>query len=451
MAHRRLAVNVPVNKGEHSQKTQWRTLGVVLKGTLCVVLALFLLLVVYEVSTGSFPRVRTIIALGIVAYLLIAFYLYRRSYFKTVSWLLISFYEILAFLTLLQWGVNAPVGVLTASFAVVLPGILLGARYILPVTLATLLILSVVQILHSLGVVSPNLEALSVPSTHWDVLAYATILSIFALVSWLSGSQIERSLKRARHAEARLKLQKENLRLELAEESRLLRQSELQQMRQLHKFALLGQSTAATLHELSNHLSVLNFDIEDMRQQRDRSSAIARAQTSVEHINSMVRQSRKSLDTYDTPTTFSALKVINQTVADLKPKFSRRNVAVSKTSHGSGGFVVTGSSMALMQIITILLNNALDACHDSKEQIVSIDITYTKHLLKVSIQDSGPGISVDAQKSLFKPQQSSKPTGLGVGLYIARNLARHQFNGDIVLDTLNPRTTFILEIPRNET
>ncbi|MGY4893486.1 MAG: sensor histidine kinase [Candidatus Saccharimonadota bacterium] len=298
--------------------------------------------------------------------------------------------------------------------------------------------------------VSPNLEALSVPSTHWDVVAYATILSVFALVSWLSGSQVERSLKRARDAEARLRVQKENLVIELAEESRLLRQSELQQIRQLHKFALLGQSTAATLHELSNHLSILNFDIEDMRQQRDRSSAIARAQNSVEHINNMVRQSRKYLDTYDTPTTFSALRAINQTVTDLKPKFSRRNISLTKTSHGSGGFLVTGSSMALMQIITILLNNAIDACYDSSDPSVSIDIVYTRRLLKVSIQDSGPGISAASRKSLFEPQQSSKPSGLGVGLYIARNLARHQFNGDIALDTQNPRTTFILEIPRRE-
>lgn len=449
MAHGRLAMK-QAKKEARSQHSRWRTLGIVLNGTLYVVVALFLLLVTYELSTGSFPRVRTFIALAVVGYLLIALMLHRRHYHKTVGWMLIVFYELLAFLTLLQWGLNAPVGILTASFAVVLPGVLMGSRYILPVTLCTLLLLSLVQVTHSSGVISPNLEALAVASTHWDVIAYATILSVFALVSWLSGSQIERSLKRARAAESRLKLQKEQLILELEEESRLLRQSELQQMRQLHKFALLGQSTAATLHELSNHLSVLNFDIEDMRQQHDHSEAILRAQASVEHINEMVRQSRKHLDTYDTPTHFSALRTINQTVKDLKPKFTYRHVSLVKTSSGSGGFTVDGSPMALMQIITILLNNALDACYDSPQPVVSLDIHYTKQLLRVSIQDSGPGISNEALSHLFKPQLSTKPTGLGVGLYIARNLARHQFNGDITLDSQQKATTFILEIPRDD-
>lgn len=428
--------------------TLQRITGIVLRGTLLVSSLLALLLILYGISYDSLFRARTWVGLAVLVYIFTVEVLFRYKKFKTVNWMLIGFYEALAFLTLLQWGVNAPVGILTTSFVVILPSVLMGYKYILPVAISTLVMLAVVQVIHSLGLITPNYAALSVPSTFWDVATYSTILAVFALVSWLSGSQLERSLKRTQEAEASQRAQKDVLRAELERESSALRQAELRQVRHLHKFALIGQSTAATLHELSNHLSVLNLDIDDLRQQHSNSKAITNASSGVDHINKMVRQARWQLNSYDTPDAFNAVTTINQSIKDVQQKFRYRRVRLSKSVQGSGRFTIKGGQMALMQIVTILLNNALDACYDSSDPNVDVHISYDDSELVVRIHDNGPGIDPSHLRSLFKPHSSSKPSGLGIGLYIAHHLAKHQFNGSLQYEPPAQGAGFTLRIPK---
>ena len=362
--------------------------------------------------------------------------------------MLIAFYIFLAFLTLLLWGLNAPVGILTISFAVILPSILMGAQFILPVTGAAIFTLIGVQLMHNTGVFAPNLQHLTFESTFWDVGTYSTILSIFALVSWLAVSQREKSLKRALYAESKLKLQKETLAIELANESTALRLAQLNQVRHLHKFALLGQSTAATLHELSNHLSILNLDIDDLQQQHNNSNAISNAKDSVKHINKMVHQARQQLNSYDQHEPFNAITIINRTFKDMSQKFKENRVILDKQLVlDRKTFITTGSPPALMQIIAILLNNALDATKHKDNPKVTVEIKNKQSKLIISITDNGPGVDKSIAESLFSPLTSTKSTGLGVGLYIAKHLANDQFGGNIVLSPTKDGACFVVTIP----
>jgi len=386
----------------------------------------------------------------IFAYLLTGELLLRKDYQRTVNWMLIVFYVFVAFSTLLLWGLNAPVGILTVSFAVLLPSILMGSWSILPVVCLSIIALIAVQLIHSDGILSPDLKHLSARSTFWDVATYSTVLSIFALVSWLSGNQREKSLKRALLAESALMSQKEALIIELDKESSALRLAQLNQIRHLHKFALLGQSAAATLHELSNHLSILNLDIDDLRQQHSNSKAIANATDGIDHINKMVRQARQQLSSYDQSEKFNAISVVNRSVKDLTSKFRYSKVKLTKnTVRSRAPFNMTGNPMALMQIGSILLNNALDACRGQEKPEVRISIRSTPAKLYISVSDNGPGVDPSVAASLFKPVTSTKPSGLGVGLYIAQHLVKDQFNGKITLKSRNSGATFVVSIPKS--
>ena len=122
----------------------------------------------------------------------------------------------------------------------------------------------------------------------------------------------------------------------------------------------MGQSTAATLHELSTHLSVLNLDIDDLNQQHASSQAIGNAKDSIAHINKMVRQAKHQLDTYGDYKTFNVHTVINRCVQDMQEKFARRNVTLANEARLVNTTTLKGSPLALMQVLTILLNNALE-------------------------------------------------------------------------------------------
>lgn len=426
-----------------------RTTNLVLLGTLVVVFLICLLLVLhYGIGHPAWVTERGWLLVGIFGYLFSAKILLKRNHQQIVNWMIVAFYLLLSFFTLLFGGLNAPVGILTVTFALILPSILMGAHTILPVTLLTMVVLGCVQYIHEMRILTPSLENLSLPSTYWDVLSYSTIFAIFALVSWLASSQREKNLLRALRAESALKKQKVALSMELEKESATLRLTQLNQIRQLHRFALLGQSAAATLHELSNHLSILNFDINDLHQQNSNSKIISSAKDSIEHINKMVHRTRRQLNSYDELETFDAIALVKQTVKDLTDKFRYSHIRLVKpTIKGRRTFITHSSRLALMQIITILLNNAFDACSDILDSEVRVKIENKGAKLKVHIIDTGIGIEPEIAKILFNPVTSGKPTGLGVGLYIAQHLANDQLSGSIELMPSKIGAHFVVSLP----
>ncbi len=427
-----------------------RTTALVLRGTLVATLLLGSLLLAYNgIIRSAWLEGGTWVVICIFAYLFCAEFLLRKNHNYIVNWMLIAFYMLVSFSTLLLWGLNAPVGILTVSFAVILPSILLGARSILPVAAFAVITLIFIQSVHSREIISPSIQHLTQSSTYWDVATYSTILSIFALVSWLAGSQREKNLKRALLAESALRSQKDALRVELDKESASLRLAQLNQVRQLHKFALLGQSSAATLHELSNHLSILNLDIDDLRQHHSNSEAISNAKISIDHINKMVRQARQQINSYEQREDFNAIDIIRTSVQDHSLKHKNSHVKIiKKFATHRRSFNISGNPQALMQIIDILLNNAVDACKDATKPEVHVELALTLKELAISIIDNGPGVDLEIQKSLFTPVTSAKSNGLGVGLYIAKHLAKDQFNAKLNLQPSKTGAHFKIVIPK---
>lgn len=423
----------------------------VLFGSLGVAVLLTLLLVGYDTLVANHLRIRTVIGFGVILYLLAALLLTQRQHATTARWMIILLYEALVFSVLLYWGLNAAAGLLAVCFVIILPGVLIGAKYIFPVTLSSIFVLTVVQTIHALHIFQPDRTALSTESTYWDVFTYSTMLVIFALVSWLSQNQTEQALQRALKAEAILRRQKAAVTAELKQESATLRQTRLKHSRQLYYFALLGQSSAATLHELSNQLSILNLDIADLSQQNKNSAAIGNASETIAQINTTVRQARRQLHSCAVSERFLAADIITKCIDDIAPKFTQRNVPLTKelnmpTNTGT----VTGSPTALMQIVTILLNNALDACQDLENPWVRVRLESAENNLQLSVVDSGSGIDEAMRTILFKPKTSTKPTGLGVGLYLAKHLTRTQLGGTIHLEPASEDrgAHFIVTIPQ---
>ena len=75
---------------------------------------------------------------------------------------------------------------------------------------------------------------------------------------------------------------------------------------------------------------------------------------------------------------------------------------------------------------------------------------YAEYLgvLRIDLQDDGPGLSPRARENLFRPfASSSRQGGTGLGLAIARDLMRAH-GGDIrLLRSTSEGTTFRLELP----
>lgn len=114
----------------------------------------------------------------------------------------------------------------------------------------------------------------------------------------------------------------------------------------------------------------------------------------------------------------------------------------------------TGDKVMLQQVLVNLLRNALDAMHATPMHKRRLQVTLAKHgrLARISIEDSGCGLSTEAERRLFAPFHSTKPNGLGIGLNICRSFVElHQGRLWFTRQDAEPGSTFHIELPLDPT
>ena len=79
-------------------------------------------------------------------------------------------------------------------------------------------------------------------------------------------------------------------------------------------------------------------------------------------------------------------------------------------------------SVQLQQVLVNLLMNAFDALGSARERRTLVTTRKAGTAIQVSVKDSGSGIPVADLAQIFDPFYTTKSSGLGMGLSIARSL-----------------------------
>ena len=81
----------------------------------------------------------------------------------------------------------------------------------------------------------------------------------------------------------------------------------------------------------------------------------------------------------------------------------------------------------LQQVFVNLILNAIEALRDTsdRDRALSIDITQDGAFATIGVNDNGPGISEDRVESIFRPFETSKANGMGMGLSICRTIVEN--------------------------
>ena len=106
-----------------------------------------------------------------------------------------------------------------------------------------------------------------------------------------------------------------------------------------------------------------------------------------------------------------------------------------------------------LKLSSAVFNLLLNACQAAKAgpgaKEVTIAIQQRSSYVQVRVSDSGPGVSDAIRKTLFQPFVKAEDTkGMGLGLTIARCIAR-EHGGEAYLEESRPgRTLFVLTLPK---
>lgn len=420
------------------------------KGT-CILVLLLLGLVTVSYLYLAGQKVLGTLAILCLAGVYSGFTLYlaRTKHFIIAAWMLVGFYLLIASGVLYMWGINTPFGLLLLNLVVAMAGVMLGARYVLATTGIAAVILLISQAFFELKFTHPSYHELATRPYFGDALGYIAVLGIIALISWLSRNRLEQSLDRALRAEKALEKEKRLLASRLERRTRELRLAQVEEMRQLYRFAELGQTSAAILHELANHLTVVMLSIDDLEQQHRQSREIASAKESIAYIEKIVLQIKEQVASSRKQTLFNAVSLVRESVDALQPRAERSRIALTLDTTNHNRIMVHGDSLQFTQAVTIVVTNAIEAFVNQQvaPKTIQIVVSSEKATLLVQVIDNGPGIAKRHLKHLFKPHKSMKSSGMGIGLFIARQMLELQFGGSLTYRRVQSKTIFTLSLP----
>ncbi len=200
-------------------------------------------------------------------------------------------------------------------------------------------------------------------------------------------------------------------------------------VRQAEKFAAIGQLSAAVAHEIRNPLSSIRgfakflvHVLKDRPKDREYAEIMVKE---IDRINQVVndlltfarplKTNRKPADIAD---------VVDHAVRLIGPELASKKVRIRKEVDEN----LDKAHLDKDQVVQVLLNlllNAVSAAPPDSEIAVGAACGRGKTTLEVWVEDEGPGVPSEKQKSIFDPFHTTKEKGASLGLSIVKKIVEN--------------------------
>lgn len=270
------------------------------------------------------------------------------------------------------------------------------------------------------------------------VTAFQLLMLVLALASLALGAAVAEGRRTAAALQAR--------QVELAHISRL---------------SLAGEMAAALAHELNQPLMatmafaraaqrLLDNNPQDTTKAR---AAMGRAVDEAQRAGDIIKSLRQFIgqDRLMREAVPPA-KLLTDSVALAAPEAKRLGMRLAANLDKSAPDLQV-DRVQVQQVLINLIRNALDAMvkADTADPWVTLSAESADEAIVFEVADGGPGIAPDIAERLFEPFNTSKATGMGLGLSICRTLVEAH-GGIIWLERAGPTgTTFRFRLPLDPT
>ena len=204
------------------------------------------------------------------------------------------------------------------------------------------------------------------------------------------------------------------------------------QLSHASRLAVAGELTASIAHEINQPLGSVqtSADTADLMLQArpERDEALIRIVTRIRSDNmrasEVIRRLRTLLAKHEPERRpFDTRVAIADVAMILRPEAERRKVTFNVQSL-SAPAIIEGDQTQLQQVLINLALNAMDAVTGlpDNRRLAEVSMTQARSTIVITVRDHGPGVSTENLLKVFESFFSTKQSGMGLGLAIARSI-----------------------------
>ncbi len=268
----------------------------------------------------------------------------------------------------------------------------------------------------------------------------AALGTCWAQVSWIAGGVERDELVRMAMDLAETRLREDDL---LEERNAMWERVEGLQERMVERKRMMaiGTMAAGVAHDIRTPLSVLVANLSYLEHIASELPGISDELESIADDNRLaldlimgvLDSMRTFVESGDAPSVFKVGPVVQSAVRLTRWHFARNRSKVEVSIEGDPTAVGTHSEFC--QILLNLLSNSAEAAPAGS--VVRVVARPNGDETRVWVADEGPGVADDQAEAIFEPFHTSKAQGMGLGLSLAREMARRH-GGELRLLTVTP-------------
>mgnify|MGYP000610204300 FL=1 len=213
-------------------------------------------------------------------------------------------------------------------------------------------------------------------------------------------------------------------------------------MIQAQRDAAWSEVARRLAHEIKNPLTPIQLSAERIKHKlgsklnKEDTDILDKAvSTIVNQVDAMKTMVNEFSEYARAPKLNLELTDINETIKEISHLFENSGIKITTTLLKGLPKIKVDINM-MRQVLINLIQNAQDAMiNNTKKPSIKINTNKYKNYLILSIEDNGPGFSLDILKKAFEPYVTTKSHGTGLGLAIVKKIIE-EHEGTIVVENI---------------
>ncbi len=218
----------------------------------------------------------------------------------------------------------------------------------------------------------------------------------------------------------------------------------------VESIAKVGELAAGMAHEIKNPISGIVFAANSILRETPADDSRR------EIFEEIVRQAHRVEQNLEALLTIARESRFERFPTNLKPMIERIILFVSQQDTKqlkTKSFIdenlpeILADSRQIEQVLMNLIINAIQAMSNRGQLTINVKFIEDEKNINIQISDTGKGIPADLKHKVFEPFFTTKDKGVGLGLFLCKEIInRHK--GVIYFESEDGRgTTFIIELP----